>query len=158
MVYSFEVIQRTNIRYREEAAWLARCELSMMLRALPSDFSDVQVEKLGGAVNYGFGGTRGPTHHPWSYAVNMMLMNPEAVFVDAEGRRCFELSNEPMGGGAPISGPNCKASEIILRQKRGLCYLLMDEAMRERFGSRIRPRDNGRPCPWREEICCWILN
>ena len=48
MVYSFEVIQRTNIRYREEAAWLARCELSMMLRALPSEFSDVQVEKLGG--------------------------------------------------------------------------------------------------------------
>ena len=110
------------------------------------------VEKLGGAVNYGFGGTRGPTHHPWSYAVNMMLMNPEAVFVDAEGRRCFDLSNEPMGGGAPISGPNCKASEIILRQKRGLCYLLMDEAMLERFGSRIRPLDNGRPCPWREEV------
>ena len=110
------------------------------------------VEKIGGAVDYGFGGTRGPTHHPYSYAVNMMLMNPEAVYVDETGKRCFELSNEPMGGGAPITGPNCKASEIILRQKSGFCYLVMDQKMLELFGSRIRPLDNGRPCPWRQEV------
>lgn len=110
------------------------------------------VEKIGGDVDYTRGGTRGPTHHPWSYAVNMMLMNPEAVYVDENGVRCFELSNEPMGGGAPITGPNCKASEIILRQKSGLCYLIMDETMLELFGSRMRPLDNGRPCPWREEV------
>ena len=110
------------------------------------------VERIGGAVDYGFGGTRGPTHHPYSYAVNMMLMNPEAVYVDETGRRCFELSNEPMGGGAPITGPNCKASEIILRQKSGFCYLVMDQKMLELFGSRIRPLDNGRPCPWRQEV------
>lgn len=110
------------------------------------------VEKIGGAVDYGFGGTRGPTHHPYSYAVNMMLMNPEAVYVDETGKRCFELSNEPMGGGAPITGPNCKASEIILRQKSGFCYLVMDQKLLELFGSRIRPLDNGRPCPWRQEV------
>ena len=110
------------------------------------------VEKLGAAVNYGFGGTRGPTHHPWSYAVNMMLMNPEAVFVDETGTRCFDLATAPMGGGAPISGPNCPASEVILRQKSGLCYLLLDSEMLELFGSRIRPLDNGRPCPWQEEV------
>ena len=109
------------------------------------------VEKLGSPVDYGRGGTRGPTHHPWSYAVNMMLQNPETVYVDETGRRCFELSTEPMGGGAPIDGPNSKASEVILRQKSGLCYLLLDEAMLELFGGRIRPLDNGRVCPWREE-------
>lgn len=110
------------------------------------------VEKLGCEVDYGRGGTRGPTHHPYSYAVNMMLMNPEAVYVDETGVRCFDLSNEPMGGGAPITGPNCKASEIILRQKSGFCYLLMDQKLLDLFGSRIRTLDNGRPCPWREEV------
>ena len=108
-------------------------------------------EKLGAEVDYTRGGTRGPTHHPYSYAVNMMLNNPEAVYVDETGQRCFDLSNEPMGGGAPITGPNCKASEIILRQKSGFCYLVMDSAMLELFGGRIRTLDNGRPCPWREE-------
>ena len=111
------------------------------------------VEKLGAEVDYTRGGTRGPTHHPYSYAVNMMLMNPEAVYVDETGRRCFDLAKEPMGGGAPVSGPNCPASEIILRQKSGFCYLLMDSPMLELFGSRLtRPLDNGRPCPWREEV------
>ena len=111
------------------------------------------VEKIGGAVDYTRGGTRGPTHHPYSYAVNMMLMNPEAVYVDETGVRCFDLSNDRMGGGAPVTGPNCPASEIILRQKSGLCYLLMDKNMLELFGSRLtRPLDNGRPCPWREEV------
>ncbi len=110
------------------------------------------VEKLGAEVDYTRGGTRGPTHHPYSYAVNMMLQNPEAMYVDETGVRCFELSNEPMGGGAPITGPNCKASEIILRQKSGFCYLIMDETMLELFGSRIRRLDNGRDCPWREEV------
>lgn len=121
---------------------------------VPTNIGDghEMVEKIGGAVDYTRGGTRGPTHHPYSYAVNMMLGNPEAVFVDETGKRCFELSNEPMGGGAPITGPNCKASEIILRQKSGLCYLILDEKQLELFGSRIRTLDNGRPCPWREEV------
>ena len=121
---------------------------------VPTNIGDghEMVEKIGGDVDYSRGGTRGPTHHPYSYAVNMMLMNPEAVYVDETGKRCFELSNEPMGGGAPITGPNCKASEIILRQKSGLCYLVMDQRMLELFGSRIRRLDNGRECPWREEV------
>ena len=110
------------------------------------------VEKLGAEVDYTRGGVRGPTHHPYSYAVNKMLNNPEAVYVDETGVRCFELSNEPMGGGAPITGPNCKAAEIILRQKSGFCYLIMDETMLELFGSRLGKLDNGRDCPWREEV------
>lgn len=110
------------------------------------------VEKIGGVVDYGRGGTRGPTHHPYSYAVNMMLQNKEAVYVNDEGVRCFELSNEQMAPPAPKNGPNSEASEIILRTKTGFCYLLMDTPMLELFGSRIRTLDNGRPCPWREEV------
>lgn len=110
------------------------------------------VAKIGGVVDYHRGGTRGPTHHPYSYAVNLMLNNPEAVYVDDTGVRCFELSNQGMGSPAPVNGPNCEASEVILRTKSGFCYLLMDTPMLELFGSRIPHLDNGRPCPWREEV------
>lgn len=110
------------------------------------------VEKIGGVVDYHRGGTRGPTHHPYSYAVNMMLQNREAVYINDEGVRCFELSNEGMGSPAPVNGPNSVASEVILRTKSGFCYLLMDTPMLELFGSRIRTLDNGRACPWREEV------
>ena len=82
----------------------------------------------------------------------MMLQNKEAVYVNDEGVRCFELSNEQMAPPAPKNGPNSEASEIILRTKSGFCYLLMDTPMLELFGSRIRTLDNGRPCPWREEV------
>lgn len=122
---------------------------------VPTNIGDghYMVEKLGGVVDFGLGGVRGPTHHPYSYAVNMMLNNNEAVYVDDEGKRCFELSNEGMGGGAPITGPNCKAAEVILHTKSGFCYLIMDTPMLELFGSRMRPTlDNGRPCQWRKEV------
>ena len=133
---------------------MIRGDASYLRLNVPTNVGDghEMVEKLGAEVDWTRGGTRGPTHHPYSYAVNLMLNNPEAVYVDEKGRRCFELSNEGMGGGAPISGPNCKASEIILQQESGFCYLIMDEPMLELFGSRIRKLDNGRDCPWRAEV------
>ena len=133
---------------------MIRGDASYLRLNVPTNVGDghEMVEKLGAEVDYTRGGTRGPTHHPYSYAVNRMMGNPEVVYVDETGKRCFELSNEPMGGGAPITGPNCKASEIILRQKSGFCYMIMDDNMLELFGSRMRPLDNGRACPWREEV------
>ena len=47
MVYSFEFIQRANIRYRDEALTLARCELFLMLRSLNISVSEIQAEQLG---------------------------------------------------------------------------------------------------------------
>lgn len=133
---------------------MIRGDASYLRLNVPTNVGDghEMVEKIGGQVDYTRGGVRGPTHHPYSYAVNRMIDNPEAVYVDETGVRCFDLSNEPMGGGAPITGPNCKAAEIILRQKSGFCYLIMDEPMLELFGSRMRKLDNGRDCPWREEV------
>ncbi|MBE6991301.1 MAG: FAD-binding protein [Ruminococcaceae bacterium] len=121
---------------------------------VPTNIGDghYMVEKIGGVVDFGLGGVRGPTHHPYSYAVNMMIGNKEAVFVNDEGERCFEMSNEGMGGGAPINGANCAAAEVILRTKSGFCYMITDEPMLELFGSRMRPLDNGRVCQWRKEV------
>ena len=48
MVYTFELIKHTNIRYRDAAILLSRCELISMLRTLSID-SEVTVEVLGGA-------------------------------------------------------------------------------------------------------------
>lgn len=133
---------------------MVRGDATYLRLNVPTNVGDghEMVEKIGGVVDFGCGGTRGPTHHPYSYAVNMMLMNREAVYINEEGDRCFELSNDGFGSPAPVNGPNCEASAIILHSKRGLCYLLMDTPMLELFGSRIRPLDNGRDCPWREEV------
>ena len=49
MVYTFELIKHSNIRYREAAFRLSRCELLSMLHALSVD-CDVSVETLGGAA------------------------------------------------------------------------------------------------------------
>lgn len=48
MVYSFQLIQHANIRYREAVSRLGRCELLYLLHALGVD-SPVVSEKLGGA-------------------------------------------------------------------------------------------------------------
>jgi hypothetical protein len=53
MVYTFELIKHSNIRYREGAVSLSRCELLAMLRALSLD-CEVSVETLGGAVFLSF--------------------------------------------------------------------------------------------------------
>ena len=47
MVYSFEMVQHPNIRYREAVSDLGRCELFSMLQAL-SVQTEVRKEKLGG--------------------------------------------------------------------------------------------------------------
>ena len=49
MVYTFELIKHSNIRYREGAVGLSRCELLSMLRALCID-CEVSAETLGGAT------------------------------------------------------------------------------------------------------------
>ena len=49
MVYTFELIKHSNIRYRDAAVRLSRCELLSMLHAFSVD-CDVTVEILGGAV------------------------------------------------------------------------------------------------------------
>ena len=49
MVYTFELIKHSNIRYRDAAVRLSRCELLCMLHALSID-CDVTSETLGGAV------------------------------------------------------------------------------------------------------------
>ena len=133
---------------------MIRGDATFLRLNVPTNIGDghEMVEKLGGVVDFGRGGTRGPTHHPYSYAVNMMLQNKEAVYVDDTGKRCFELSNEQMGSPAPVNGPSSEASEVILRTKSGFCYLIMDEPMLQLFGSRIRRLDNGRDCPWRQEV------
>ncbi len=133
---------------------MVRGDASYLRLNVPTNVGDghEMVEKLGCKVDFGCGGTRGPTHHPYSYAVNRMLMNKEAVYIDENGRRCFELSGEGMGSPSPVNGPNCAASRVILESRRGLCYLLMDTPMLELFGSRLGPLDNGRDCPWREEV------
>lgn len=53
MVYTFELIKHSNIRYREGAVSLSRCELLSMLRALSVE-CEVSVETLGGAVFLAF--------------------------------------------------------------------------------------------------------
>ena len=49
MVYTFELIKHSNIRYREAAIRLSRCELFSMLHALSID-CEITVETLGGAT------------------------------------------------------------------------------------------------------------
>ena len=49
MVYSFELIKHTNIRYREYLPVLARCELFFMLFSLGIDCR-IQTERMGGSV------------------------------------------------------------------------------------------------------------
>ena len=49
MVYTFELIKHSNIRYRDAAVRLSRCELLSMLRAFSID-CEVSAEALGGAV------------------------------------------------------------------------------------------------------------
>ena len=48
MVYTFALAKSANIRYRDAAIRLSRCELSAMLHALSAD-CEVKAESFGGA-------------------------------------------------------------------------------------------------------------
>ena len=49
MVYTFELIKHSNVRYREAVIRLSHCELLSMLRALSVD-CEISAETIGGAV------------------------------------------------------------------------------------------------------------
>ncbi|MCR5784446.1 MAG: FAD-binding protein [Eubacterium sp.] len=107
---------------------------------VPTNRGDGQkmVKKIGGIVNTDFMRTRGPSHHPYLYAVNMFMGNPENVFFDADGRRLFEMKPgpPPMPGKKDKETPDTPGQKI-LHSKNSLCYAVMDSAQLESFGKRL---------------------
>ena len=126
---------------------------------VPTNRGDGQrmVKKIGGVVNEDFMRTRGPSHHPYSYAVNMFMGNPENVFFDADGRRLFEVKPGP----PPLPGKKDKETpdtpgQKILHSKKSLCYAVMDSEQLELFGKRLEkmadPVHDAFAASWREDI------
>ena len=126
---------------------------------VPTNRGDGQrmVRSIGGVVNEDFMRTRGPSHHPYSYAVNMFMGNPENVFFDADGRRLFEMKPgpPPMPGKKDKETPDTPGQKI-LHAKNSLCYTVMDSKQLELFGKRLvemaDPVHDDFAATWREDI------
>lgn len=107
---------------------------------VPTNVGDghMMVKAIGGVVDTSYARTRGPSHHPYSYAVNLFMRNRECVFFDEYGDRFFEPNNE--NGGAPgvkIVEKEDSPGQKILHSKTGICYLIMDSKQLELFGRRL---------------------
>ncbi|NTV88782.1 MAG: FAD-dependent oxidoreductase [Clostridiales bacterium] len=133
---------------------LIRENASYLRINVPTNIGDGHdmVSKIGGIVDYGRGGSRGPTHHPYSYCVNRMMGQPEMVFFSDEGDRLFELSTMGHHPGPQVNGPDGKPSELILRSKTGKCYMILDSELLEKAGNSLPMLDNGRMPDWRSEV------
>ena len=121
----------------------SRGDASMVRLNVPTNVGDGHdmVAGIGGDVDYGRGAPRGPTHHPYSYAVNKLLDNPENVFFSEDGDRFLEMSNRGHGGpplGRKDSQPDpTDPAQMILHSRTGKCYVVMDSDLLEIEGQRL---------------------
>ncbi len=134
---------------------LIRGDASYLRLNVPTNIGDGHdmVSEIGGDVDYSRGGARGPTHHPYCFAVNKLIAAPEVLFVTDEGKREFEHSLFGMvRGTGPISGSNCEPSEVILRSKTGKCYALMDDTLYRKLVQNLSRADDGTVVDYAGEI------
>lgn len=115
------------------------------------------VAKLGGVVDTGYMRTRGPVHHPYSYAVNLFMGRPENVFFGEDGIRLFEIKpGPPPMPGQKITDTPETPGQVILHSRNGCCYLIMDRSQLEEFGAdleaRADPIHDAFAAHWREDI------
>lgn len=121
---------------------LIRGDATIVRLNVPTNVGDGHdmVAKIGGKVDYTRGcRPRGPTHHPYYYAVYKLQMYPENVFFNDEGERFFELSNRmQIPGGIPTGGnKEPEPGEMILHSRTGKCYIVMDSDQLDISGRKL---------------------
>lgn len=133
---------------------LVRGKASYLRLNVPTNVGDGHdmLAAVGGDIDYGRAGARGPTHHPYSYGVNKLLNMPEMFYVTDEGERKFELSTLRMGPPAPKNIADNPITEMILHSKTGKCWIIMDEELLVTCASRLGPTDAGHEVDWLAEI------
>ena len=112
---------------------------------------------IGAKVDVSYARTRGPVHHPYSYAVNKMMLDPENVYFSEDGDRFFEI--KPSSPGLPgqriVEKPD-SPGQRILHSRTGSCWLIMDsDQLRiagERLVSGIMPGFEEYLSSWREAV------
>ncbi len=99
------------------------------------------VKKIGGKTQVDFMRTRGPSHHPYSYGINLMMGEPENVFFGNDGERLFDLKPgpPPMPGQKETEDANTPGQKI-LHAKRGICYSILDQALLDILVERLEAR------------------